>query len=96
MTAMRPAFTVLVSALALALRQLALADARVHLGRPYGMLPDLSQARKDADIVFTQNGTTAGARIRQRCQPEHRAGYQHGRHTKQKSDAQQNSQALTG
>jgi phosphoserine aminotransferase len=43
--------------------QLKLADCRIHLGRPYGVLPDLSLARKAADIVFTQNGTTAGARI---------------------------------
>ena len=33
-------------------------------GRPYGVaLPDLSLARNAADIVFTQNGTTSGARI---------------------------------
>lgn len=38
-------------------------DARLHVGRPYGALPDFSQARKDADIVFTQNGTTSGARV---------------------------------
>jgi phosphoserine aminotransferase len=46
-----------------ALEQLKLADARVHLGRPYGALPDFSQARREADLVFTQNGTTAGVRI---------------------------------
>jgi phosphoserine aminotransferase len=43
--------------------QLKLADCRVHVGRPYGSLPDLSLARELADIVFTQNGTTSGARI---------------------------------
>lgn len=38
-------------------------DATLHVGRPYGALPDLAKARKDADIIFTQNGTTSGARI---------------------------------
>jgi len=46
-----------------ALDQLKLIDCRVHVGRPYGTLPDLSLARDTADIVFTQNGTTSGARI---------------------------------
>jgi phosphoserine aminotransferase len=46
-----------------AVQQLRLEDARVHLGRPYGVLPDLSAARRDADIVFTQNGTTSGVRV---------------------------------
>src|SRR5450432_3122676 len=43
--------------------QLKLPDCRIHVGRPYGVLPDLSLARDTADIVFTQNGTTSGARI---------------------------------
>jgi phosphoserine aminotransferase len=38
-------------------------DAALHVARPYGALPDFSKARKHADIVFTQNGTTSGARI---------------------------------
>jgi len=46
-----------------AVEQLALDDTRVHVGRPYGVLPDFTGARPDADIVFTQNGTTAGVRI---------------------------------
>jgi phosphoserine aminotransferase len=43
--------------------QLRLEDSRVHVGRPYGTLPDLTLARPTADIIFTQNGTTSGARI---------------------------------
>ena len=46
-----------------AVEQLNLSDCRVHVGRPYGVLPDLSRARETADIVFTQNGTTSGVRI---------------------------------
>src|SRR5271170_1214836 len=46
-----------------AVKQLKLADCRIHVGRPYGALPNLSLARQSADIVFTQNGTTSGAKI---------------------------------
>src|ERR1700738_482203 len=46
-----------------AAEQLKLIDCRMHVGRPYGVLPDLSLARGTADIVFTQNGTTSGAKI---------------------------------
>jgi len=37
-------------------------DAEV-LSAPYGQIPDLTKVRKDADLVFTWNGTTSGARI---------------------------------
>src|SRR5580693_7382064 len=46
-----------------AVEQLKLSSCRIHVGQPYGVLPDLSLARREADIVFTQNGTTSGARI---------------------------------
>src|SRR5260370_40016892 len=46
-----------------AAEQLKLIDCRIHVGRPYGVLPDLSLARATADIVFTQNGTTSGVKI---------------------------------
>mmetsp|Transcript_6602 Transcript_6602/g.12190 ORF Transcript_6602/g.12190 Transcript_6602/m.12190 type:complete len:398 (+) Transcript_6602:113-1306(+) len=43
--------------------QLKLQDTtKVYVG-DYGKLPDLAQARKDADIVFTYNGTTSGVRV---------------------------------
>src|SRR5262249_2816207 len=44
-----------------AVKQLKL-DAKIYVG-DYGKLPDLPAGRKDADIVFTQNGTTAGVKI---------------------------------
>jgi phosphoserine aminotransferase len=46
-----------------AVEQLKIEDCRIHVGRSYGVLPDLSSARRTADILFTQNGTTSGARI---------------------------------
>ncbi|MEL6283666.1 MAG: phosphoserine transaminase [Pseudomonadota bacterium] len=45
-----------------ATKQLKLEDCRI-LKADYGALPDLCDVRKDADICFTQNGTTSGARI---------------------------------
>lgn len=43
--------------------QLKLPDLRLHVARPYGALPDFALARPEADILFTQNGTTSGAKI---------------------------------
>jgi phosphoserine aminotransferase len=45
-----------------AVKQLKLADARV-LEAEYGALPDLGAVRREADLVFTWNGTTSGARV---------------------------------
>ncbi|WP_299131925.1 phosphoserine transaminase [uncultured Amaricoccus sp.] len=45
-----------------ATKQLKLADTRV-LTAEYGALPDLGSVRGDADICFTWNGTTSGARV---------------------------------
>jgi phosphoserine aminotransferase len=43
--------------------QLKLPDMQLYVARPYGALPDFSKARKNADVIFTQNGTTSGAKI---------------------------------
>ncbi|PZQ49372.1 MAG: phosphoserine transaminase [Rhodovulum sulfidophilum] len=45
-----------------ATKQLKLADCRV-ITAGYGELPDLASVRADADICFTWNGTTSGARV---------------------------------
>jgi phosphoserine aminotransferase len=45
-----------------ATRQLKLDDCRV-LTAPYGALPDFAAVRRDADVCFTWNGTTSGARV---------------------------------
>ena len=41
--------------------QLKISDVKSYEA-PYGQIPDLSQAKKDRDIVFAWNGTTSGVR----------------------------------
>lgn len=38
-------------------------DSKAHTVSAYGALPDFKAVRKDADIIFTQNGTTSGVKV---------------------------------
>ena len=44
------------------MNELKLIDCNIHVG-DYGVLPPFEQARDDADIIFTWNGTTSGVRV---------------------------------
>mmetsp|Transcript_4801 Transcript_4801/g.8164 ORF Transcript_4801/g.8164 Transcript_4801/m.8164 type:complete len:397 (+) Transcript_4801:120-1310(+) len=46
-----------------ALNELKLKDQTIVHESDYGVLPDMSKARKDADVMFTYNGTTSGVRV---------------------------------
>jgi len=46
-----------------AVKQLKLENCKTHVA-DYGALPDFAQARDEADIIFTWNGTTSGVRVK--------------------------------
>merc|ERR550514_361149 len=45
------------------IKELSLGDSTVKHEADYGLLPDLSKTRSEADICFTWNGTTSGVRV---------------------------------